>query len=42
MLDLFVVQIQRDSLNLDSHFLMNPVEYEIMANTIADMNSFFT
>jgi len=39
MLDLFVVQIQRDSLNLDTHYLMKPLVHEI--NT-ADINSLFT
>ena len=38
--DLFVVQIQHDSLNLDTHSLMKPLHQEI--DDIADINLLFT
>ncbi|KAG5346782.1 AMPN Aminopeptidase, partial [Acromyrmex charruanus] len=38
--DLFVVQMQHDSLNLDTHSLMKPLQQEI--NDIADIDLLFT
>ncbi|XP_018373404.1 PREDICTED: aminopeptidase M1-like, partial [Trachymyrmex cornetzi] len=40
ILDLFVVQIQHDSLNLDTHSLMKPLQRKI--NDIADIDLLFT